>query len=339
MTFWASGFENGALSQGLKFVTLNSVKLLSVFTLLFFLAPLCARAVSPSEEVLNERRQRLEQQRQQRRRQWLEEQRQKVSPEPVILEKKPAPRENMVWNASLGYSLRTDLADTSSPRLYTHSLDFNGGFDYKKDLSFFAGLMLSYESIGEKNSEIVVDSENTELFLSNISLGGQRRFSLWEIYKLSLSLENEFPTSADAQREGYGSITSLGFSLSRGFSQDRISLIFSGGVFKIWNSYKYSPSSGMLNNDSGARLQLALRCKLWRELVLSASVGGQASRYTDGTQDQLYKNSVGAAYSWGAWSAFANLTNGSYLDNSSEATFWFIDEYRRVVSAGGAYQW
>lgn len=236
------------------------------------------------------------------------------------------------WAGSAGYAIRTDLADTIKPRLYVHTLSLDYGFSHvPTKMNVGAGISASYQSTGERRSEIIVDENDAELFVNDVSLSVGKGINFTEQYSMGLDFGNEFPTSPEARREGYNSVTSAGVSIKGSWFNKKISGNFSSGAHYIWNSYKYSPSTGDLNKMGGWRNSLGLRWSVWRGLFVSGSVGMQTSRYNDGTNDQTYRNSVSAGYMFSRFTITLGTSNGTYL-NQGDANVWFIDEYRRMAS-------
>lgn len=101
----------------------------------------------------------------------------------------------------------------------------------------------------------------------------------------------------------------------------------------IWNRYEYSPATGDLNKQGGARAEAGLRWTVWRGWYASAGAGSQIARYLDGTSDVTYRNQLTTGYSWERFTVSLTTTNGTYLDRE-DAYMWFIDEYRRTLSLG-----
>lgn len=232
----------------------------------------------------------------------------------------------------MGYQIRTDLADEIKPRLYTHSLELSYGLEHRLSrFALAAGVGLVYESAGERRSEILVDSERTELFVSDVSLLGRKSWTPMENMRISCALGNEFPTSPEARREEYNSVTTLDLSLSTPLFSKSFTVRLGGELHYIWNSFRYSPATGELNKQGGGRASFAARWRVWQGLHLEGSAGSQLSRYLDGTNDMGYRTAAGASYDWSSLSMGVALSNGTYLDQD-DATIWFIDEYRRMVS-------
>lgn len=251
-----------------------------------------------------------------------------VEAEPVSAK----PESDYKWSGSVGYGLRTDLADQVKPRLYNHVFEFDLGFEHEPS-HWSAGVSLtgSYESLGDRGSEVTVDSSDTELFLNDISVSIGKSWAQWAPTKMSLYLTNEFPTSADAQREEYRSITSLLASVSWPVFEKRLSSSLRFLPHYIWNTHQFSPVTGGLNKQGGVRLEGRLRLTLWRGLFAGVSAGAQVARYLDSTNDLTYRNSFSLGYDWTTFLMSIEGMNGTYLDQG-DANVWYIDQYARIVS-------
>lgn len=251
---------------------------------------------------------------------------------PVVETKKP--NDSLTWAGQVGYSLRTDLADQIEPRLYQHSLSLSYGFQQTPSKFSLTGILgAGYESAGEQNSEVLLNENDTELFVNDFSLAGQKAFGGPWKSNMSLTLSNSFPTTAEAKREGYGSVTTLDYMWSIPLVPEKFSVSAATSLHYIWNRYEYSPTTGDLNKQGGWRGILGARWTIWRGWSIGGSVGSQLSRYLDGTSDVSYRNSISTSYAWKRFSISLSTSNGTYLDKE-DAYIWFVDEYRRTLSLG-----
>jgi len=266
----------------------------------------------------------------------------KVTKEKKTLPAKPtvvAPVEEpeLKWGGEVGYFLRTDLADQIRPRLYGHALGMGYGFTHTPSkISLSAGLEAAFESAGERSSEVLLDDDRQELFIQDFSISLIRTYSAAWDSKFAVGLANEFPTSPEAQRENYNSVTALQAGWSIPVIPKRLSLVMKSEVFYIWNSYEYSPATGDLNRQGGARLEFAGRVTLWEGWFVSAMAGSQLARFLDGTSDMSHRNAVGTGYAWEKFNVSLTMSNGTYLDRE-DASLWFVDDYRRMLSFGMRY--
>ncbi len=256
-------------------------------------------------------------------------------PQLRVARKKPA--EVYRYGGELNYRIRTDLADQVEPRLYTHTLGFSYGVHYVPyALTLAAVLTAQYQSAGERRSEVIVDDNDTELFVNDVALSMQKAFTLAASTKADVTLTNEFPTSSEAKREEYRSVTTIEGNIGYGLFPKRLSVGLNFGAYYIWNSYQYSPTTFEANKRNGSYGNLGLSLVIWEGLYVAGKAGAQISTYTDGTSDMTYKNSVAAGYRWTAVAFSIGLSNGSYLDQG-DASLWFVDEYRRILSASLSY--
>ena len=259
-----------------------------------------------------------------------------IQPSPVVAPPKESPLMN--WSGSVDYRVRTDLADRAKPRLYVHTLDLSYGFEHTPSkVSVGASLGATYSSLGERRSEVIVNSNDAELFVNDLELSIGKSWDLPQDFKTSIDLGNEFPTSPEARREGYNSVTSLSADLRKAFFENYLSVTLSAGALYVWNSYRYSPATTDINQRSGTTATAKVKFKIWQGWYVNGSVGAKISTYVDGTSDQTYRNSIGTGYSWERLSISASYSNGTYLDQN-DASLWFIDEYRRTASVGMSWQ-
>lgn len=246
-------------------------------------------------------------------------------------------QETVEWGGEVRYLLRTDMADSVSPRVYTHSLNLAYGFEYVPAKVSVVGILdAAYESMGERRSEIIVDDDRKELFVNDFTLAADKTYLAPWKSKVSLGLSNEFPTSPEAQREDYASVTTLSASWLVSPGIEKVGLKLTTEVHYIWNQYKYSPATGDLNKQGGWRGEAGASWSFWRGFYVHAAAGAQVARYLDGTSDLTYRNSVGAGHRWESVALFFFFSNGTYLDRE-DAGVWFVDEYRRMVTAGLSY--
>lgn len=234
--------------------------------------------------------------------------------------------------------IRTDLADQVKPRIYTHVLNFSGGYVFLPSRWIVMGSVSAiYESMGTTNSEIDVDRRDTELFFNDANLIVEKGFRISKEQTMQVALGDDVPTSPDARREGYKSIPVVQVGFRQRFWDGHLIASASVSAHYIWNTYRFSPGSGNLNKDAGGRLEGSLLWNFWRGMYISVSAGGQVSHYLDGSADRTYRNAVGFGYFFPKhWRLSAAISNGTYLDDT-EAVLWFVDQYRRTVSASLSY--
>lgn len=246
-------------------------------------------------------------------------------------------KDQIKWAGQVSYAIRTDLADQVKPRLYQHDFSLSYGFEHNPSkVSVSAIVSAGYESAGESRSEVLVDENDTEFFMNDFALAVQKSWEAMMKSNVSLSLGNEFPTSPESKREGYGSVTSLALDWSVPLVPKKISVSFGGEVYYIWNSYEYSPATGDLNKQGGAKASVGVKFSIYKGWYVRAGAGSQQSRYLDGTSDVTYRNSIGTGYNFGKLGISLSTSNGTYLDRE-DAYIWFVDDYRRTASLGVTY--
>jgi len=254
-----------------------------------------------------------------------------IDPVQPVQPVQPPPPE-MEWGGEVMYVGRTDLADQVSPRSYNHLIRGEYGFRHNPSMiSLLASVSLNYETVGERRSEVLLDSDRAELFVSNVQLEAGKSWSLTENGMLQLNLANEFPTSPEARRDQYASVTSGEVLAAYSVWPKVLTLLGRGEIYYIWNGSRYSLSTGETNKTYGTRGTLIVKGSIWQGAFVEGQLGTQFSQYTDGSGEVTYRNSVGGGYEWGWGSVALLMSNGTYLDQT-DANVWFVDEYRRILS-------
>lgn len=232
------------------------------------------------------------------------------------------------WIYGLAYRANTDMADDIQPRASTHFLSGYGGYKIDDKTFIFGGLSGAVDAFG---NQVEFDDNAQELILNDIGVSINHNIPIRPGQFLSLSLDNEFPTSADAKREGYMSITSLGVSYISLFFKNKLILQAGPGLHYIWNTYESSPATNQSNKVGGLFVGASTLYYYYDRFFLGAGAGTQFSQYVDGTADQLYRTSLSTGYRDGKWNVALSYSNGTYLDDQ-EARFWYLDAYRQILS-------
>ena len=239
------------------------------------------------------------------------------------LEKRAEPKDP--WGYMVDYRVATDLQENQSGRSYAHALA--AGFQYRlmEKLYLSAGISFNYDFYGY---EVLVDGQSAEGYLGDVSLGVSGEF----MPRLKWSVDNEFPTSPYSRAEGIMSITQGAVNWGFDFF-DRLVFVTPGLLgYYIWNRYEKSPTILTTNKQGSLRASVVAGIRVWQGLFIRASVGAQTTRYVDGSTDAAAKNSIGFGYNWKHATASMDMSNGTYADRE-ETHLWFIDKYRRILSA------
>ena len=240
------------------------------------------------------------------------------------------------WISGLSYGAQTDLADPGEPRQYTHFLSGYGGYRFSQSASLFLNVNGAFTSIGNGTQQVDVSDDATELILNDVSLSFLKFFRVMKNHNLSLSFNNQFPTSADASREGYLSVTSLGGSYLIPTLGSKLFISLGMRGTYIWNTYEFSQATNFANQQASFAMGLSALLFYWKRFFIGGRIGTQSSMFTDNSFDQSARNSVSTGYRDGHVNVSLSYSNGTYLDEG-EARFWYIDQFRQIISLSLGY--
>lgn len=246
-------------------------------------------------------------------------------------------KEKSPFGASVGYSISTDFAEELEPRLYRHNVSVGASYKVKDyfSLSFSTGYF--FKTLDSSISDYEEDSG-----ISHVSLGISRglskklgRFAGAE-HSVSAGLSGSIPMMEDDRIEGARGSVGIGPSLSSKFFDGLFSL--SNRVYYrfIFNKFDFSPISNNPTSNAAYGWSIGSSIPIVGKLSAGLGFGMRRTRYTDGFHSFSYSNSQSLNYSLGSLSMSVSHSNGGYTDDG-KVEFWYIDKYRRLVSANVGY--
>ena len=250
------------------------------------------------------------------------------------------------FDGMLSYGLRQDVALERSPILSTHRIvgvtsvtildrPVISGFDDEL-ASELVTLSLSasgqFVTIGQ---EIQGNINGGPMKSGDIDLSASRAFELDKLMNannsLDLAVGSTIPFSDDSQFEGIvaAPYASLGWAL--GFAGGRYNLTQSVSMDYIVNRFSNSPITREVNADGSAGYSISTSARLGAGFRFTIGGGARLVRHLDDSVTAAYSNFQ--ILSW--TKSFATITlrhaNGSRAEDHL-SNFWFIDEYRRIIS-------
>jgi hypothetical protein len=231
------------------------------------------------------------------------------------------------WELSLGYSISTDYADTTTPRSYTNSV--LAGVDYHFDANWSLGLEVGVraETIdGQIPKEVQQSYAETVSPSTAIELDYTEHF--WRSHKFLLFLHAE-PLWDDASRlEGYQGLYGGGGSLIFNFFGKTYTLAQTIDATELYNTFAYATDTTS-NPDYFYTYKLVNALHFWGSYKIAYTFGFKATRYMDDFWGYNYQNSISIGKSWQNFSASLVYTNGGFTDDGT-VSLWYIDEYRSI---------
>lgn len=234
---------------------------------------------------------------------------------------------------SLSYSIGTDLAEEYAPRKYSHSVYAAGAYTFSGD--WVVGLMgsLSYESLG---TDILTDEQADAKIDPSVRVGGGKKWSLGQYmaaeHSLRASAFSAFSLSDEARYEGVYAIPGVSLALTSAFFDGVYKVTNSVGAEYVVNRFDYSPVSGEINTRNKYSYRMSHSVDIWGGLSAGANFTFVYLEKLDGTSNYNFSNGQQLSYAYENWSLSVSHRNGGYTE-FGDVDFWYIDKYRRLVSA------
>ena len=262
--------------------------------------------------------------------------------EPVTAAKstkvKKKKKEQLGIGFSLGYGIRTDIANEVQPRSYKHSLSGGVSYSFKDKLSVSADTSFVYSSLNEK-----IETGEGQYGLGDFDVGISKGIKLGNKFggkhSLGLSFSNTFPLSNDTQVEGVDAVPNIGAGVKSVFFDGLYSIKNSVSYHYIFNTFTHSPTTGIVNKRHGASYKMGHAIRIWKGFKLGISLGLRVSWFVDGSEQTSYTNNIGQSigYSFGNLTVGVKHSNGGYTPYGDAVDLWYIDKYRRIVSGSVSY--
>lgn len=240
------------------------------------------------------------------------------------------------WGFGLGYSISTDFAAEEEPRLYSHSMSASVSYALGDGWSTSGSLGFSYQSIGNK----VVTDIDTPSFSPRVSIGGGKSWKLGQAiggtHSVRVGISTALDFSESARYEGVYTVPGASVGLTSKFFDGIYTLSNSVGGSYVINKYDFSPTDGTINTRNNYSYNMGHRVKLIGDLSARVGFGFRYSQKLDGSTSYSYSNSQSLGYGLGKWSLSVSHRNGGYTE-FGDVDFWYIDKYRRLMSASVSY--
>ena len=250
------------------------------------------------------------------------------------------------YNGFASYGFSQDTAQPRSPLLSTHRI-LLGGTATWLDRPAFIGLdddladeLVSinfvvsgqYQTLG---NEVVQNPQGKTLTLADFDLSASHSFELPNLSgarsTLDLTLGTSLPASETSQLEGVQAVPYANLDWVLSFRGGRYSLNQGLSADSVINSNTHSPSTHEINNDTSFGYSAAMSARLG--LGFRFVVGGTARlvHHLDDTITQALGNFQIISWTRGIATVSLRHSNGSRAEDHN-SSFWFVDEYRNVLS-------
>lgn len=252
------------------------------------------------------------------------------------------------FDGMLSYGIRQDFAQERSPILSTHRLlagtsltildkPVIRGVDDElanEVVTFNLAASAQFLTLGQ---EIQGTVNGGAMQAGDIDVSASRSFSLKKLAdatnSLDLSIGSTVPTSEDSRYEGVVAVpyASLGWAL--GFLGGRYNLTQSISTDYIFNRFEFSPTTREVNPDSSIGYSISTSARLGAGFRFTVGGGARLIHHLDESVTAAFNNFQILSWTKGFATITLRHSNGSRAEDHL-SSFWFVDEYRRVISLG-----
>lgn len=252
------------------------------------------------------------------------------------------------YSGMLSYGVRQDVAQEREPVLTTHRLLGTTSATIL-DRPVVAGVddelanevvTLSLAASGQFKTlgqEVHGNVHGSAVVGSDIDLSASRGFDLEKLMGasngLDLTIGSSVPTSDDTQYEGVVAVPYASFGWALGFAGGRYNITQSVSADYIVNRFSHSPVTHEVNADFSSGYSLSASARLGAGFRFTLGGGARLVRHMDETVTSAFNNFQILSWTRGFATVTLRHANGSRAEDHT-SHFWFIDEYRRVVSLG-----
>lgn len=239
--------------------------------------------------------------------------------------------ESKSWSARVDYDLGTDYSEAVRPRVVVNRLSLGLSYDWGNFFKTSAGLDIKAATV---NGQIYKDKQQSygEVLGWRPSLGVSYGKPFWEQHRWTVSSSFYLPIDELTRLEGYQGVIRIGARASLRFWNDRYAMDHRAGLSNVLNSYRFN-TLGTINPDYFFTYEWDNSLRLIGKLSFDFSFGFKLTRYLDQSQLYSYNNSIGLSYEWRNLFPFVSYENGGFTEDG-KVDAWFIDRYRRILSAG-----
>lgn len=239
-----------------------------------------------------------------------------------------------LWSGLFAYGSMTDLADSRSPRAFTHSFDGMGEYHFNESWSLAGNLSLGVTSV---NGQIPKDPNQSkgETLSPEAGLGLRHRFLFANKNRLISSGSWTSFMDEASRREGYLGLLSLGSQLVLPFKDLNYTMSHGFSLSHLMNTYEYG-SNQLANPYLYLSYHLSNAWNFWAQWYLGYDFGIKMTRFLDDYFSYSYSNRYTLSYDGNPLSVELSYENGGFTDHG-DVDLWYIDGYRRIVKANVAY--
>lgn len=249
------------------------------------------------------------------------------------------------FGSILGYSARTDMAQTRDPQIFNHRLSLGGsitladhpvvrGFDdelAEEIATLSISMAGQYMTIGSE----IESNRNGNFELADLDVSLSRSMELQTLWQaknmIEVAIGSSMPTSVASQYEGVRSIPYFSGTWILSFRGGLLTLTQGLSADYTANSFDFSPTTKEINSDMSAGYSIGGSVRLGGGLKFSVGGSSRLIHHLDGTTTNALNNSQALSWSRGNFTASLRHTNGSRAEDR-ETDLWFLDQYRNVFS-------
>lgn len=248
-------------------------------------------------------------------------------------------------SSSLGYSVRSDLAQEREPRVFSHRLSLGAaltlldrkvtpGFDEELADEVVTGsvaLAGQYTTLGAET----VETQDGIIEMSDLDISLSRAVRLNDIFSARNTLEfvggNVLPTSTASQYEGVRFAPYLSTIWSLSFRGGLAGLTQAFVADHTVNSFRFSPTTRIINSDLSYLYNVGLTVRLGGGFKLGIGGNARLTHFMDDTLTSSLGNETSVSWSRDGYVVSIKQFNGARAEDK-QTNLWFVDEYRRVLS-------
>lgn len=241
---------------------------------------------------------------------------------------------------SVEYGLSSDFNREEQPREFRHRLGLGVSRKFFSDYTATLSGGVQYTTL---DADVVRTNEKDSYFKwSDIGLAVMRTFRTQDMrHSLTGIVSGDALVSDESRYLGYRSVLSAQ-AVHNWSVHPKVMIKSSVGFGHYWNRFRYSPvdMGGIRRGDIMADASYAYGVgpiiTLYKGLRLGATLSVRGTRYLDNTHLFDFGNSYSLTYARSNWSAYLRYLNRGYSERG-ETNLWFVDQYRRLASAGLIY--
>ena len=243
------------------------------------------------------------------------------------------PKKKHTFGASVGYNVSSNFADELEPRLYRHKVSGSGSWKIRNLFDVSVGVGYFYKSLGSSISRFPEDSGLDSVNIG-ISQGLKQDLGhfLGTDHSAGLGVSTSFPMDEESQIEGYQSTLSFKGGVKSAFFDKLFTVKNSLRYNRIFNKFDFSPTDQTPTTKSSWGFGTGVSFPIWKGISGGFGFSARKSQKTDDSEGFNYNNRQSLTYSYKKASLTISHVNGGFVDDGN-VDLWFVDKYRRLVSA------